>query len=106
MELKRPFLLHRAKCLHEQSVKHPAVVASTAPAFLQTRVAAGLALPRVEVVASPQEQQGSAEDTEVTPAADASDAGEGEEERHAVLAYVLGELNEQLFIELKEGFQA
>jgi hypothetical protein len=67
-------------------------------------VAAGLALPRVEVVTSPQDQQGSAGDTEATPAADTSDGGEGEEERHAVLGYVLGELNEQLFIELKEGF--
>jgi hypothetical protein len=106
MELERPYLLHRAKCLQEQSVQHPAAPASTVPAFLQTRVAAGLALPRVEVVASPQEQQGSAGDTEATPAADASDAGEGEEEQHAVLAYVLEELNEQLFIELREGFHA
>jgi hypothetical protein len=105
MELERPYLLHRAKCLHEQGAQHPAAPASTVPAFLQTRVAAGLVLPRVEVVASPQEQQESAGDTEAT-SADASDGGEGEEERHAVLGYLLGELNEQLFIELREGFHA
>jgi hypothetical protein len=37
-----------------------------------------------------------------------SEAGstEDEEEKHAVLAYVVGQLNEQLFTELMQGFHA
>jgi hypothetical protein len=60
----------------------------------------------VEVVSTQQQegQQAGASGKDKT----ASEAGstEDEEETHAVLAYVVRQLNEQLFTELLQGFHA
>jgi hypothetical protein len=65
------------------------------PAYLETRGAAGLALPVVEVV-DPQQRWYS-----VSRKAPAEAV---EEERHEMLVHVLENLNDQLFIELMDAF--
>jgi hypothetical protein len=73
-------------------------------AYLKARGRVGPALPRLRVVAAPRKQHGNASRTK----ASAEDDGrqEGEEEKHAVLMFVLTKLHEQLFIELIDGFHA
>jgi hypothetical protein len=84
------------------------------PTYLAARAAAGYAVPVVEVV-SPQSQQQQAREEEETREASGQRkaAGEGgasggsqaeEEEIHAVLAYVVQGLNEELVTELMGGF--
>jgi hypothetical protein len=86
---------------------------SQVPTYLQARVAAGHAVPVVEVV-SPQSQEQQQEQEAVSGKRKA--AGEGgespgaefevgeQETRHAVLEYVVKGLNEALLTELLEGF--
>jgi hypothetical protein len=85
------------------------------PTYLEARVAAGHAVPVVEVV-SPQSQQQQAKEKEQEASGKRKAAGEGgeaqgaeageeeEEQRHAVLEYVVKGLNEALVTELLEGF--
>jgi hypothetical protein len=86
------------------------------PAYLEARVAAGHAVPVVEVV-SPQSQvvvEEEEEEEEAEASGSGTAAGEGgeaqeaeageEETRHAVLEYVVKGLNEALVTELLEGF--
>jgi hypothetical protein len=87
-ELERPYLLHRAKCISDVYTKHPVLFAAPVPAFLKPR-----ALPRVEVVAVQQEQA----------SAETSDQ-EDEMELDAMVTYAMNDINEQLYIELLEGF--
>jgi hypothetical protein len=86
---------------------------SQVPTYLEARVAAGHAVPRV--VVSPQPVQRTTRSTVRQAAAsgkrkaadEVDNTGEievGEEERHAVLKYVVQALNEQLLKELLEGF--
>jgi hypothetical protein len=72
---------------------------SQVPTYLEARVAAGHAVPRVGVV-SPQSlgQQGEQEEAE-----EEGQAGEVNE-RDAVIEYVVKGLNEALVTELLEGF--
>jgi hypothetical protein len=79
------------------------------PTYLEARVAAGHAVPVVEV----QEQQAREEEAGSRGKrkaageggeAQGAEAGEEEEERHAVLEYVVKGLNEALLTELLEGF--
>jgi hypothetical protein len=79
------------------------------PTYLEARVAAGHAVPIVEVV-SPQSQQqyeenvlGKRKAAREGGEAQGAEAG-GEETRHAVLEYVVKGLNEALLTELLEGF--
>jgi hypothetical protein len=55
----------------------------------------------VEVVAVQQESEGT---VGRKASAEARGTQEGEEERHAMVVYALKEMNEQLYIELLEGF--
>jgi hypothetical protein len=85
------------------------------PTYLEARVAAGHAVPGVEVV-SPQSERRTtrsmtrtAEASGKRKAAGERDEGSqgtdaGEEEGHAVLTYVLTALDEHLLTELLEGF--
>jgi hypothetical protein len=83
------------------------------PTYLEARVAAGHAVPVVEVV-SPQEQQQEEQEEKAGALGKEKAAGEGgeaqgaeageEETRHAVLEYVVKGLNEALLTELLEGF--
>jgi hypothetical protein len=85
--------------------------------YLQTRVAAGHAVPGVEVVSLQPEQRAPRCTTRQAAASSkkeaAGEAQEGEAQgdeaedegtRHAVLEYVVKGLNEELFTELLEGF--
>jgi hypothetical protein len=93
---------------------------SQVPTYLEARAAAGHALPSVEVVLpqSDQEQYEEKEERKVEQAGssgkrkaagedgDATGAEAWEEEKHAVLEYVVTAMNEELITELLEGFHS
>jgi hypothetical protein len=110
-ELERGYALREATCLHKAYTTRRDMPTSQVPTFLETRVAAGHALPRVEVVMPhPEECQGDMQigimDDRVTLGYyDDTLGAEAEgEERHAVLEYVVNGLNEALVTEFLEGF--
>jgi hypothetical protein len=76
------------------------------PTYLEARVAAGHAVPVVEVVSPQSEQQHQEAESVKEKAAgeggDAQEAGPGEEEIRAVLEYAVKGLNEALVTELLE----
>jgi hypothetical protein len=83
------------------------------PTYLEARVAAGHAVPRVVVSLQPVRRttrstvRQAATSGKRKVADEGGNPGEievGEEERHAVLKYVVQALNEALVIELLEGF--
>jgi hypothetical protein len=89
---------------------------SQVPTYLEARVAAGHAVPAVEVV-SPQserritrsmacaaEASGKEKAAGEGGEAQGTEAGEEEETRHAVLEYVVKGLDEALLTELLQGF--
>jgi hypothetical protein len=92
---------------------------SQVPTYLEARVAVGHAVPVVEVV-SPQSQEQPAEEQQAEEetgtsgkrkaageggeAQDAEAGEEKEEERYAMLEFVVKALNEALVTELLEGF--
>jgi hypothetical protein len=80
---------------------------SQVPTYLEARVAAGHAVPRVEVVSPEWPEKQDAEEAGASGEAKADDLGGTavvEEEKHAVLEYVVKALNEQLLKEILEGF--
>jgi hypothetical protein len=122
-EVERRAILHKATCLHKAFTAQHDVPSSQVPTYLEARVAAGHAVPKV--VVSPQPEPPTTRDGHTThqaassgkrKAADegsdlvgtgAGNPGEtemGEEKRHAALKYVIEALNEELVIELLEGF--
>jgi hypothetical protein len=89
------------------------------PTYLEARVAAGHAVPVVEVVSPQSERRTTRSMARTTEAsgkrkaageggeAQGAEAGEEEEEtRHAVLEYVVKGLHEALVTELLEGFHS
>jgi hypothetical protein len=76
---------------------------ATKPIFLQGRAAARCALPEVDVVMGQQEEQAGSNGKRTAPS-EAGSTDEEDEERCAMLAFVVKMLNEQLFIELMQGF--
>jgi hypothetical protein len=106
-ELERRALLCRATCLHKAYTTQRDLPTSQVPTYLAARVAAGHAVPVVEVV-SPQSQQqqqeaASGKRDAAGERGEAQGAGAGEE-IGAVLEYVVKGLNEALVTELLEGF--
>ena len=97
-ELERRYLLYRARCLHDAHTTHQHTPTAPVPALLKGRVAAGHALPSVET--APQQSQAGASGQGRA----STEAAHADEERHAVLQYVVTQLNEQLFTELVKGF--
>lgn len=95
-ELERRSILYQARTLHDAHMTHQQAPTYPVPAYLKARVKAGLALPRVEVVERETDGTGSEREGE----------GEGQQERHAVLKFVVGQLSEELFTELIQGFHA
>jgi cbb3-type cytochrome oxidase cytochrome c subunit len=87
---------------------------SQVPTYLEARVAAGHAVPVVEVVSPESEVQQQAEEQANAASDKRRAAGEGgeaqgaeaveKEEMHAVLAYMVQGLHEALVTELLEGF--
>jgi hypothetical protein len=106
VELERPAILCRARSLHKAYTTQRDMPTSQVPSYLEARVAAGHAAPSVEIVShqSPEQQeQGDASGKR--KADDARSRSEAQEERrHAMAEYVVKALNEELFIELLEGF--
>jgi hypothetical protein len=113
-EIERRVLLCRATCLHKAYTMQRDLPTSQVPTYLQARVAAGHAVPVVEVV-SPQSEgrttrsmarmaEASGKEKAAGEGGDAQEAGLGEEEIRAVLEYVVKGLNEALVTELLEGF--
>lgn len=98
-ELERRYLLHRARCLHNAYAMHGDTPTVPVPAYLHGRVAAGQALPSVDVVGQQAQLQAGA-------SGNGGASMEECEERHAMLAYVVVHLNAQLFTELIEAFHA
>jgi hypothetical protein len=118
-ELERRHLLSRAICLHKAHTMQRDQPTSRLPTYLEARVAAGQALPSVEVVLPQLEEQHEegkeeeGEGTQVGPCGkrkavgepgDQHEAGTAEEEEaHVMLQHVLDGLNEELVTELLEG---
>lgn len=106
-ELERRYVLHRARFLHDAYATHQDKPTAPVPAFLQERVTTGEALPEVEVVEGQQEGQQIGSSGQMKELrSKASTTQQEEEERHAVLTYVMRRSNEQLFAELMQGFHA
>jgi ankyrin repeat protein len=112
-EVERRRVLARATCFHKAYTTQRDQVTSQVPTYLEARVAAGHAVPSVEVVSpqskEQQEGEGQAGASGKRKAAGERDEGAqgtdaGEEEGHAVLTYVLTALDEHLLTELLEGF--
>jgi hypothetical protein len=98
-QLERRYLLQRAWCIHDAYMTHQEKPTAPVPAFLQVRVAAGQALPQVVAVHPEHEKRaGACATIQATREAGST------EERHAVLAYAVQMLNEQLFTELMQCF--
>jgi hypothetical protein len=87
--------LYRAKRLRDIHRKHPEAIGASVPAYPETRGAVGLAVPVVEVVDLQQRRHSLIRKVL---------AGAAEEELHEMVVHVLENLNEQLFIELMDGF--
>jgi hypothetical protein len=99
-------------CLHKAYTTQRDLPTSQVPTYLEARVAAGHAVPVVEVVVSAQSEGEQAEQAGASgkrkaagesSEAQGAEAGE-EEQRHAVVEYVVTGLNEELIRELLEGF--
>jgi hypothetical protein len=101
-------------CLHKAYTTQRDLPTSQVPTYLEARVAAGHAVPVVEVVVWPQSEGQQAEQAGTSgkrkaagEGGEAQGAEAGEEEtRHAVLEYVVKGLNEELIRELLEGFHS
>ena len=84
--IERPYMLHRARCVHDDHVAREQFPLAPVPVHVRERAAAGMALPEVEVVAQQQEE-----------------GKEDEEERDATVAMLVEQLPRELHIELMEG---
>jgi ankyrin repeat protein len=111
-ELERRYVLSRAMCLHKAYTTQRDLPTSQVPTYLEARLAAGHAVPVVEVVVWAQSEGQQAEQAGESgkrkaagesSEAQGAEAGE-EEQRHAVLDYVVTGLNEELIRELLDGF--
>jgi hypothetical protein len=107
-ELERRYVLSRAMCLHKAYTTQRDLPTSQVPTYLEARVAVGHAVPVVEVMwpQSEGEQAGASGKRKAAGErgeAQGAEAGE-EEQRHAVVEYVVTGLNEELIRELLEGF--
>jgi hypothetical protein len=98
-------------CLHKAYTTQRDQPTSQVPTYLEARVAAGHAVPVVEVVSpqSHEEEEGAGALGKRKAAgeggeAQGAEAEEEEETRHAVLEYVVKGLDEALLTELLEGF--
>jgi hypothetical protein len=97
-EVERRHVLSKARVLFELGTLDNAMLPRHTPAFLQHRLAACVALPRVEVgeIRDQQAGEGAGEES-------MEGAWDGEEERAAVLGFVVGHLDGHLFREFMEA---
>jgi hypothetical protein len=93
--IERPYMLHRARCMHDDHVAREQFPLAPVSVYLRERAAAGMALPEVEVVA----QQAVGPVTRSRRKRNQED----EEERDATVAMLVEELPRELHIELMEG---
>jgi hypothetical protein len=107
-ESERRALLSRATCLHKAYTTQRDNPISPVPTYLEARVAAGHAVPVVELVSPQPQQQQQQQAADANGKRNAADEGgeaqgaEAGEERHAVLEYVVRGLHEALLTELRE----
>jgi hypothetical protein len=107
-ELERRYLLHRARGLQDAGMRL-SLALGPAPSFLEARVATGLALPRVEIMGTVQDEDAGAGRKRRAPVVKEKEEawhmpGLGEGERLAMLQHVVTGLNDQLFADLLQGF--
>jgi hypothetical protein len=105
-QLERRSLLYRAKALHNVHMTHQEAPTRPVPVYLKARVEGGLALPRVEVKERQVEGTGSEGGGKCTRDEREVRAVKKQQERHAMLGLVVGQLSEELFTELVQGFHA
>lgn len=98
-ELERPYILHRARRVHEDCTTRQQARGRPVPAYLRS-VERKNRWPRVHV-------QGDGGGQTMRGPAERNDEGTGleeEEERHAMLNYVIQDLASELYTELLVGF--
>jgi hypothetical protein len=107
-EFERRYVLQRAWCIHDANMTHDEKPTAPLPAFLQDRVAAGQALPEVEMAGGHQEEQPAATSGKRKATSDRQEGqAHQEEEMNAVLEYVALQLRDApLFRELMQYFHA
>jgi hypothetical protein len=108
VELERRYVLQRAWCIHDAYMTHDEKPTAPLPAFLQLRVAAGQALPEVEIGGGHEEEQPAATSGKRNASSDRQEGqAHQEEEMSAVLAYVVTQLRDApLFKELMQYLHA
>lgn len=120
-EVGRPYVLHKARAVHEASVTRERMPEAPLPVYLRGRGEAGEPLPALEVVSPSAEgaQAGGAEavgergggaETRARKRgrkAALAEEGDGvsEEERAATLSFVLEDLSTELYVELQAGLK-
>jgi hypothetical protein len=85
--------------MHDTYTTHQQTPTRPVPGYVEARVEAGLALPDVEMVA------GSRRPKKRTRGGLAAVAGK-QQEKHAMVEWVVEELSAELFTELMQGFHA
>jgi hypothetical protein len=105
-ELERGYLIHRARALHNAYTTHQEAPTRPVPGYLKARAEAGLALPREEMTEGQQNGAGWAGDRKRTRAVTKAHATGEPQCMHAVVGWVVNELNGELFTELMHGFHA
>jgi hypothetical protein len=115
-ELERRYVLARATCLHKAYTTQRDMPTSQVPTYLEARVAAGHAVPSIEVVVPQSERRPPRSMTRTAEASgkrkgesgtgDETRVGKRERELDAMLKYVVKQLDEALVTELLEGFHS
>lgn len=105
-EVSRAYVLHKAAMVHETLATQRGPSPFTPPAYLTQRVQDKLALPEVELTSLGPEEEGTGKRAaNGKRRRKAGEAEVDEEERVATVAFVVQELNRQLYVELLMGLQ-
>jgi hypothetical protein len=99
-ELQRAYVLHKARTLHEDTATRQQAPAAPVPAYLRARVMPGSVLPSVQVVAIDQAGEEGAAKRGRKEGGQAKE----EEEKCAMVGFVVKDLAAELYIELLAGF--
>lgn len=94
-ELERPYSLYRARRIHEEKIRRKQAPTDPVPAYLEARMANGGPWPAVALSVSRKKGElGKVE----------SQRRDKEEERHAVVRYVIRDMAREFYVDLMEGF--
>lgn len=121
--IRRPFMLHRARALHDDHEARVQMPSSPVPAYLQKRVATGRDFPEVSLASPASSAAGSAnvtpkkgdghvtrlrkrkQEEEQLPPWLCEDEEELDKERSAVVSFVVRDLPQELYKELLQGLK-